>query len=62
LLFYSFVFNIYGKKPKFQNGAQNWKKNYKNAEEGTEHRDEPKQILMPTLGRTTKRELKNDHA
>jgi hypothetical protein len=30
----------------------------KNAQKGTERWDQPKQILMPTLGRTTKRELK----
>jgi hypothetical protein len=61
--FILFCFNIYGKKPKFQNlEAQTWKKIYKNAQKGTERWDQPKQILVPTLGRMTKRELKNDHA
>jgi hypothetical protein len=38
------------------------KKIYKNGQKGTERWDQPKQILMPTLGHTTKRELKNYHA
>jgi hypothetical protein len=57
--FILFCFNIYGKKPKFQNlEAQTWNFFYKNAQKGTERWDQPKQILMPMLGLNAK---KNAH-
>jgi hypothetical protein len=37
--------------------AQTWNFFYKNAQKGTERWDQPKQILMPTLGLNAKKKM-----